>query len=148
MAIPPTLVLDGDEPKLDVAVGPSRRRFDLSDRAETLLTDLGYGNRDLVPWVTARALVLAGGATLPEGNDARETAWSVGGADGGREAGEAELRAVAGYLRSVTVEDRALETLREHVRETRLADHVDPDELEGRSGKVGALNDIARDLDG
>lgn len=148
MATPPTLVLDGDEPKLDVAVGWSRRRFDLSDRAETLLRDLGYGNRDLVPWVTARALVLAGGATLPEGNDARDVAWNVGGADGGREAGEDELRAVAHYLQGLTVEDRALETLREHVRKTRLSEYLSPDELEGRAGKVGELNDIARDLDG
>ena len=148
MATPPTLVLDGEEPKLEAAVGWSRRRFDLSDRAETLLRDLGYENRDLVPWVTAKALVLAGGATLPEGNDARETAWTVGGADGGREAGEAELRAVADYLRSLAVEDRALATLREHVRKTRLAERIDPDELQGRAGKVGDLNDIARELDG
>ncbi|MEF8840581.1 MAG: hypothetical protein V5A62_02995 [Haloarculaceae archaeon] len=148
MATPPTLVLDGDEPELDAAVGPSRRRFDLSDRAETLLSDLGYGNRDLVPWVTARALVLAGGATLPGGNDARDTAWNVGGADGGREPGEPELRAVADYLRSLAVEDRALDTLREHVRKTDLSAHLDPEELQGRAGKVGGLNDIARNLDG
>ena len=147
MATPPHLVLDGDEPKLDAAVGWSRRRFDLSDRAETRLRDLGYGNRDRGPWVTARALVLAGGATLPEGNDAREVAWDVGGADGGREASEAELRAVADYLRTVSVEDRALQTLREHVRRTRLSAHLDPEDLRGRAGKVGELNDIARDLD-
>jgi hypothetical protein len=147
MTTPPTLVLDGDELKLDAAVSWSRRRFDLSDRAETLLRDLGYGNADLVPWVTTRTLVLAGGATLPEGNDARDTAWSVGGADGGREAGESELRALADYLRSVTVEDRAIETLREHVRKTGVSAHLDPGEIQGRAGKVGELSDIARNLD-
>jgi len=148
MATPPHLVLDGEELKLDAAVEWARRRFDLSDRAETLLRDLGYGNRDFVPWVTARALVLAGGATLPEGGDARETSWRIGGADGGREAGEAELRAVADYLRGHTVEDHAVDTLREHVVETGLSAHLDPDEIRGRAGKVGELSDIARNLDG
>lgn len=147
MATPPHLVLDGDELRLDAAVGPSRRRFDLSDRAEALLRDLDYGNADVVPWVTARTLVLAGGATLPAGNDARDTSWRIGGADGGREAGEAELRALADYLRGLTIEDRVLETLREHVRETGLSAYLDPDDLQGRAGKVGDLSDIARNLD-
>jgi hypothetical protein len=147
MATPPHLVLVDDELRLDAAVGRSRRRFDLSDRAEVLLRDLGYGAADLVPWVTARALVLAGGATLPAGNDARDTAWRIGGAGGGREAGEAELRTLAEYLRSVTVEDRAIETLREHVRQTRISESLDPEELRGRAGKVVTLNDIARRLD-
>jgi hypothetical protein len=147
MTTPPHLVLDGDELKLDVAVGWSRRRFDLSDRAEVLLRDLGYGKADVVPWVTAKALVLAGGATLPEGSDARDTAWNIGGADGGRVAGDTELDALADYLRSLTVEDRALETLREHVRKTGLSAHLAPGDLQGRAGKVGGLNDIARRLD-
>jgi len=148
MATPPHLVLDGDELKLDATVEPSRRRFDISDRGETLLRDLGHENADVLPWVTACALMLAGGATLPEGGDARETSWLIGGPDGGREADEAELRAVADYLRGRTFEDHAVETLREHVRKAGHSAHLDPGEIRGRAGKVGVLSDIARNLDG
>lgn len=146
MATSPHLVLEGDELELDVAVGTTRRRFALSDRAENLLRDLGYGNRDVVPWVTAKALVLAGGATLPEGNDERDTAWDLGGADGGRDVTEAERAALADYLRGVTVPDRSLDALREHVRTSGLDGHVAPGELRGRASRVGDLSDIARKL--
>ncbi|MFC6835307.1 hypothetical protein [Halomarina ordinaria] len=146
MATAPFLTRDGDELKLLASVGTTRRQFDLSDRAENLLRDLDYDAPAVVPWVTARALVLAGGATLPEGNDARDVAWNLTGADGGRRASEAELRELATYLRGLAVEDRVLETLREHVRETRLARFLDPDDLGGRSQRMNALNSIAKDL--
>jgi hypothetical protein len=146
MATPPHLVEDGDELKLDLAIEYRRRRFRLTDGAENLLRDRGYGKADVVPWTVAKALVIVGGAHLPEGNDARETTWDIKGADGGRDATDGDLRALADYLRPLTVEDRALDTLREHVRRTGLAEYLDPDELQGRSAKVGSLNDIARDL--
>lgn len=147
MATAPHLVREGEELKLDASVGTTRRRFDLSDRALTLLTaELDYGKADVLPWVTARALVLAGGATLPEGSDARDTAWSLTGAEGGREATGAELDALAEYLGSVRVPDRSLETLREHVRGTRLSEFLDPGDVQGRTSRVQDLSDIARDL--
>ena len=151
MATPPHLVEDGgagdgDELKLDLGVGYRRRRFRLTDGAENLLRDRGYGNADVVPWTLAKALVIVGGAHLPEGNDARATAWEITGADGGRDATEEDLQALADYLRGLTVEDRALDTLREHVRKTGLSRDLDPADLRGRSEKVGSLNDIARDL--
>ena len=145
MTTPPHLVADGEELALDVAVGTARRRLSLSDRADGLLRELGYGTADVVPRVTVRALVLAGGATLPEGNDARDTAWNLGGT-GGREATDRELRALADYLRAVTVEDRALDTLCEHVRGSRLSQYVEPADLTGRAERVADLNDIARGL--
>jgi hypothetical protein len=137
---------DGDELKLDLAIGYRRRRFRLTDRAENLLRDRGYGTADVVPWTIAKALVIVGGAHLPEGNDAREATWEIKGADGGREATDGDRRALAEYLGSLTVEDRALDTLREHVRKTGVDEFLDPDDLRGRSEKVGSLNDIARDL--
>ena len=146
MATPPHVVTDGDELKLDLGVGHRRRRFRLTDGAENLLRDCGYGNADVVPWTVAKALVIVGGAHLPEGNDARDTTWEIKGADGGRDATDDDLRALAAYLRRLTVEDRALDTLREHVRKTGLSRHLDPDEVRGRSEKVGSLNGIARDL--
>ncbi|MFC7154319.1 hypothetical protein ACFQPA_02470 [Halomarina halobia] len=146
MATAPFLARDGDELKLIAAVGTARRQFDLTDRAVGLLRERGYDAADVVPWVTARALVLAGGATLPEGNDARETAWDLRGADGGRRATDEECRELAAYLTGLRIENRTLETLREHVRETRLSAFVDPDDLRGRSARVNALNDIAKDL--
>jgi hypothetical protein len=144
MARSPHLVTDRDELKLEVAVGTTRRRFELSDRAENLLRDEGYGPADVVPFVTAKALVLAGGATLPEKSDERDTAWNLGGADGGREVTSTEREALADYLRGVTVPDRSLDALREHVRKHDLP--VDPTEVTGRAEKVGGLSDIARNL--
>lgn len=146
MARSPHLVdVEGDL-RLEMAVGTTRRRFELTDRAENLLSDLGYANADLVPWVTAKALVLAGGATLPEGADERDTAWRLGGADGGREADATEREALAAYLRGVTVPDRSLDALREHVRKNGLDEYVDPADLTGRAERVGGLSDIARNL--
>lgn len=147
MATSPHLVREGEELRLDASVGTTRRRFVLSDRALTLLEDdLGYGNADVLPWVTARALVLAGGARLPEGSDARDTAWDLTGADGGRDASEAELRVLADYLRAVRVDERAVETLREHVASTGLSRFLDPGEVESKTDRVHGLSDIARDL--
>jgi hypothetical protein len=146
MATSPHLVRDDGQLKLDVSVGTHRRQLVLSDAAENLLREQGYGPSDIVPWTTTKALVLSDGASLPEGSDAREISWNLTGADGGREADEAELRALADYLRGRTVADRSLDTLREHVRATGLSTQLDPDELRGRAEKVRGLNDIARDL--
>ena len=146
MATSPHLVVDDDQLKLDVSVGTHRRQLLLSDTAENLLREQGYGPTDIVPWVTTKALVLSAGATLPEGNDSRDVSWDITGADGGREANEAELRALADYLRGRTVADRSLDTLREHVRNTGLSRFVDPADVQGRAEKVRGLNDIARNL--
>lgn len=152
MVTPPHLVRDGGALHLDVAVGAGRRRLGLSDRAVALLADdLGYGNADVLPWVTARALVLAGGARSPDGADARDAAWTLAGwggerSVGGRDPTEAELRALADYLRGARVETRAVETLREHVRSTRLSEFLDPADVRHRTDRVQDLSDIARDL--
>jgi hypothetical protein len=146
MVTPPHLVREDDELRLDAAVGTTRRAFALSDRAENLLGESGYDKADVVPWVTARALVLAGGATLPEGGDERDTALALGGADGGREATAEERERLATYLRGVTVPERSVAALREHVREHGLDGVVDPARIRGRAEKVGELSDIARGL--
>lgn len=96
--------------------------------------------------MTTKALVFAGAATLPEGNDERATAWDLTGADGGRRATEEELRRLAAFLEDRTVPERSLAALREHVRSTRLADSLDADDLRGRAEKARDLSDIARDL--
>ena len=149
MARPPHLVADRDELKLDVAVGQDgRQQFALSDRATALLVDdLGYGNRDVVPWLTTRTLALAGGAYLrEEKTDARDLAWSITGADGGADADETEVELLADYLRSVDVDQHAVETVREHVRESRLSAFLDPDEVTGKRDRVNGLRGIAKDL--
>jgi hypothetical protein len=147
MARPPHLVADGDELCLDAAVDGTRRELTLSDRAEALLVDdLDYGNADLVPFVVVKALVLGGGATLPDGNDPREAAWGLAGADGGREPTAEDCYRTAEYLRSVEVEANAVETLREHVAETGLSRYLTADEISSTADRVGGLSDIARDL--
>lgn len=147
MATAPYLVADGGELRLNAAVGGTRRDLVLSDRAAALLAeDLGYGPTDFVPFVTAKALVLAGRARVPEGRDARDAAWGLSGADGGRDASDDECYRVAEYLRAVEVPERSVETLREHVRSSCLSRFLTDDEIASTGDRVGDLSDIARDL--
>jgi hypothetical protein len=149
MATPPHLVSEDGEPKLDVSVGQSgRQQFALSDRAEGMLVDdLGYGNRDTVPWVTTKALALAGGIYLRESkSDARELSWAITGADGGANAADAELERVADYLRAVEIDDHAVETLREFVRESALAGVVAPEAIDSKRDRLTDLRGIAKEL--
>lgn len=147
MARSPYLVEDRGELKLDVSVGGTRRELVLSDRAKSLLVDdLEYGKADLLPFDVAKALVLAGGASIPEGMDARDTAWGLAGAEGGRDATAEDLYRTAEYLRAVDIDERAVETLREHVRESGLSKFLTPEEIDSKANRVGDLSDIARDL--
>jgi hypothetical protein len=149
MPTPPYLAREGDEPFLDAAVGQEgRKRFALSDRATALLVDdLGYGNRDVVPWLTARTLVLTGGAyPRREKADARDLSWSLTGADGGREVTDGELERLGDYLSRVEVDQHALETAREHVRSTRLSEVISPAAVDGTRERTRGLRDIAKDL--
>lgn len=149
MAISPHLVREGDELKLDVSVGQAgRQQFALSDRATTLLVDdLDYGNRDVVPWLTTKTLALAGGLyRREEKTDVRDLAWDITGADGGADADEAEVRSVAEYLENVEIDQHAVETVREHVRETRLSEFMDPEDVQSKRERMNGLRGIAKDL--
>ncbi|MFB6205933.1 MAG: hypothetical protein ABEJ05_05325 [Haloglomus sp.] len=153
MTRPPHLHRDSDHDgpddlRLEVAAGNGRRRLELSDRVESLLVDdRSYEPPDVVPFLLVKAFVLAGGATLPErGDDERDLAWRLGGADGGREPSTADLERTAAYLASVEVPDRSVEPLCELVRSSRLGEVCDPDTIQGRAERVNRLRDIARDL--
>ena len=149
MATSPHLVSDGDEWKLDVSLGTSgRKRLSLSDRAEALLVaDLGYDNRDIVPWMTTKTLVLCGGAFVRDGtSDARDLAWQLTGADGGTRASDREVEAVADYLRRVEIDDRSVDTVREHVSSTRLSEHLSPTDVRSNHRRMSGLRNIAKDL--
>lgn len=132
---------------LNASVGGSRRDLVLSDRAHSLLVDdLDYAAADLVPFVVVKALVLAGGATVPEGNDARGAALGLSGAEGGRDATAEDLYRTAEYLRAVTVPERAADALLEHVQRTGFSRFLNADEIDSTGDRVGDLSDIARDL--
>lgn len=154
MTTPPHLYRDPDpdgrdDLLLDIAVGDGRQRLELSDRVVSLLVDdLDYEPPDMVPFLLAKAFVLAGGATLPERgtDDERDLLWRLSGADGGRYPSTTDLERLGEYLGSVEVPDRSLEPLRELVRSSRLAEVCDPDEIQDRSERVNRLRDIARDL--
>jgi hypothetical protein len=154
MTKPPHLYRDPepenrDDLRLDIAVGSGRRRLELSDRVVSLLVDdLEYEPPEVVPFLLARAFVLAGGATLGErdGNGERDLSWRLGGADGGREPTTTDLERLASYLEAVEVPSRSLEPLRELVRSTRLSEACDPEDLQDRSERVNRLRDIATDL--
>ena len=149
MATPPYLAEEAGELFLDVSAGQAgRKQFALSERAMALLVDdLEYGNRDVVPWVTTRTLVMTGGAYLRDKKaNPRRTSWSITGADGGREATEAELQRVGEYLDGLEVDDHAVETVREHVRSTELSEVVSPDAVRSKRERNQGLRDIAKDI--
>lgn len=147
MAQSPYLREEAAELRVNASVNGSRRDLLLSDRAESLLVDdLDYGAGDLVPFAVLKALVLAGGASVPDAKSPRDTAWGLSGADGGREATAEDRYRTAEYLRSVEVDEAAVETLREHVRESGLSEFVADGEITSTADRVGNLSDIARDL--
>lgn len=149
MVTPPYLVEADGEYRLDVAViDGGRAQFALSDRAMGLLVDdLAYGNRDVVPWLVARTLVLARGAVPRDGrSDPRATSWTIGGADGGRTATDAELERLGTYLERTEVDDHAVDTVRELVRSTRLSEVVAPESVTGTRARSQGLRDLAKDL--
>lgn len=148
MARAPHLTDERDALKLEMAVGGTRRRFDLSDRAVSLLqADYDLDAPDIVPFVVAKAFVIAGAATVPdEEYDPQGQAWSIAGADGGREATVEELELLADFLRSTTVDEHVYDTMTEHVQRTRLSNYLDPAELRSRADRVDGLRNIAKDL--
>jgi hypothetical protein len=148
MATPPHFVEVDGELHLDVSVGDGRRQFTLSDRATALLADdLEYGNRDIVPWVATKALILAGGGYLRDARVvARETAWAITGAGSGREATAEELERVGAYLTAVEFEGHAVETVTGFVRSTRLSEVVSPGAIRSKRVRKQGLREIATDL--
>jgi hypothetical protein len=149
MAISPHLIFEENEWWIDISIGQEgREQFALSDKAEALLVDdLEYGNRDIVPWLTTKTLALAGGAYLrDEKTDARDLAWSITGADGGREATDAEVEAVADYLQSIEIDQHAVETVKEHVRKSRLSKVMSPEDVRSKRERMNGLRGIAKDL--
>lgn len=149
MATAPHLVREGEELKLDVSLGTEgRQQFALSERAAALLVDeFGYGNRDMVPWLTTKTLMLAGGAYLrEEKTDVRDLSWTITGADGGANVTTEEVELLAEYLDAVEIDDHAVETVEEHVRETRLSEFISPANVESKRQRLNGLRGIAKDL--
>ncbi|MFW5958596.1 MAG: hypothetical protein ACOCQ3_01195 [Natronomonas sp.] len=148
MATAPFLVFEGEEYLLDVSIRRGRSRLTLSDRGESLLVDeLGYGNRDIVPWTTAKVLVLTGGAYERDLRvDSLGLATSLSGADGGANADRDELQAVGEYLRTIDVDERTVEAVREHVASTSLDTVLDSSEITSDRRHKQDLRDIATDL--
>lgn len=128
MTTPPFLRIESETPTLDVSVGNGRRQLTLSDRAESLLIDdLSYTNRDVIPWVTTKILVLTGGAADPSGQKSSlSLAWELTGASGGREPTSAEVAVVADYLKAIEIDTETIDTVRETIRASALASAIDP----------------------
>lgn len=147
MAQSPYLREEAGELRLNASVNGSRRDLVLSDRAVSLLVDdLDYGPADLIPFAVVKALVLAGGASVPDDLSPRDAAWGLSGADGGREPTAEDRYRTAEYLRAVEVDATAIETLRDHIRESGLSEFLADGELSSTADRVGHLSDIARDL--
>lgn len=148
---------DADEPALAVTLDPSggsnfaepsRETFVLSTRATALVVDdLGYDEREEVASVTARTLLLTGGAYAPERKaDPVETVQRLHSLDGGKRPTDAEVDRVAAYLKSAEIERCVRWLAEELVEDTRLAEVMSTDGIRTQRERMNGLRGIAKDL--
>lgn len=148
---------DSDEPALEVSVEPSdgynfseptRETYVLSTRAIGLVVDeLDYTDREEVAPVTAKILLLTGGAYVPDETlDVVGTVQRLRCPDGGKHPTDGEIERVAAYLKRAEIEQRARWIVEEIVEETRLADVMTVDEIRTQRERMNGLRGIAKDL--
>jgi hypothetical protein len=148
---------DADEPALAVTLDPSggpnfaepsRETFVLSTRAAALVVDdLGYDEREEVASVTARTLLLAGGAYVPDQKtDPVETVQRLHPLDGGKHPTDAEIDRIATYLKNAEIEQRARWLAEALVEDTRLGEVMSTDEIRTQRERMNGLRGIAKDL--
>lgn len=125
----PRLVQDATgRAKLQVSLPGGRYQLSLDDSGAVLLRDgLGYDTRDVVPDLVARVLVATGDAWFPHQRDYESVAAELPETTA---AGTADLAGIADYLRSRKVPEKRVELVRDIVRSTPLADHLDPGDVQ------------------
>jgi hypothetical protein len=121
----PKLTEDGTgRKKLAVSLGGGRYQLSLDDSAVVLLEDaLGYGRGDPVSDLVVRVFVATGDAWFPHQRDYRSVVSDV---PETRSANDAELEALARYLRSRRVPEVRAGLVRSLVANSRLTRHLDP----------------------
>jgi hypothetical protein len=119
---------------------PTGRRYCSSTTWSTATTTSSPGSRP-GRWSWPAGVYSREGKT-----DARDLSWSITGTEGGADAAEEEVRRLAEFLRSVEIEPQAVETMKEHVRESRLSAYIDPEAVRSTRDRTRGRRDIARDL--
>lgn len=148
---------ESDEPALSATLDPSsehnfaepaRQTFTLSTRAAGLLVDdLEYDEREEVASVTTRALLLTGGAYVPdEKTDSVDLVKRLRSPDGGKHPTDREIERVAAYFKNAEIEQRARWLAEELVADSRLSTVMDPDEVRTKRERMNDLRGIAKDL--
>ena len=127
---------------------PERETFTLSTRAVGLVVDdLGYSGDEEVASVTAKAVLLAGGAYRPDGAvDPVGVVQRLRSPDGGKRPTDAEIERVAEYLRGAEIERRVRWLAAELVEGSRLATVMSADGIGTQRGRMNGLRGIAKDL--
>lgn len=127
---------------------PTRETFTLSTRAAGLLVDdLEYDEREEVASVTTRALLLTGGAYVPEEKtDPVDLVKRLRSPNGGKHPTDQEIERVATYLKNAEIEQCACWLAEELVEDSRLSTVMDPDEVPTKRERMNDLRGIAKDL--
>jgi len=146
-----------DEPAIAVTLDPSggpnfaqptRETFVLSTRARgVIVDDLGYDEREEIASVTAKILLLTGGAYVPDEKiDPAETVQRMHSFDGGKHPTDDEIERVAAYLKSSEIEQRVRWLVEELVTGSRLSEAMSTDEIRTQRERMNGLRGIAKDL--
>ncbi|MEF8778157.1 MAG: hypothetical protein V5A36_04515 [Natronomonas sp.] len=127
---------------------PSRETFTLSTRAIGLVVDdLEYSEREEISPMTARTLLLTGGAYVPDQKaDPVDLVQRLRYPDGGKHPTEGEVERVAAYLENAEIEQRARWLAEELIEETQLASVMAPEDIRTQREQMNDLRGIAKDL--
>ena len=127
---------------------PSRETFTLSTQAIGLVVDdLEYSEREEISSMTARTLLLTGGAYVPEEKtDPVDLVQRLRCPDGGKHPTERETERVAAYLETAEIEQRAHWLAEELIEETQLGSVMTPEEIGTQRERMNDLRGIAKDL--
>jgi len=127
---------------------PTRETFVLSTRARgVIVDDLGYDEREEIASVTAKILLLTGGAYVPDEKiDPAETVQRMHSFDGGKHPTDDEIERVAAYLKSSEIEQRVRWLVEELVTGSRLSEAMSTDEIRTQRERMNGLRGIAKDL--
>ncbi|WP_436910276.1 hypothetical protein [Halosimplex marinum] len=136
---------DGDL-RVEASFPSGRYAFSLRPEAGDLLTGLGYGPGDAVPWFLFKALAVVGDVWLP--NTADDIADDLAAPDSITRMDDAEAAAAADHLRDCRVGSGSRERLADVVASSALRDHLSVDELGSTGEFVAETATLVSEADG
>ncbi|WP_135362941.1 hypothetical protein [Halosimplex halophilum] len=136
---------DGDL-RVEASFPSGRYAFSLRPEAGDLLTGLGYGPGDAVPWFLFKALAVVGDVWLP--NTADDIADDLAAPDSITRMDDAEAAAAADHLRDCRVGQERRERLADVVAPSALRDHLSVDELPSTEAFVAETASLVSEAEG